>query len=245
MQTMESKMVRCFRFMRGAAMMSGLVFLLSCIGSPDYDVVSSQLFGKSEVFYVLAKTQDDSRLEKASSEIAGQNKFAYVFFYANRAQIPDLRRAANLADAIPEVDFVAKFTSDKGYRHRPPAVLYSTTPSSGALTIRQIDQETRLGVFRKYIYFVENYVDLSTTDNEMENIARNLPVDSDGSTQVWFFNDKVHAPKLNEEDRVGGWNPNQSASAFNYQYGKYCVGYYHKFPGENGVFTKGVKDVSW
>jgi len=175
-------------------------------------------------------------LIKLGRELIVPRPFQFVFFYTDKAMIKDITKCTNLLEAIPGDGFFAKFSGEGGYNKNVNK--YIISEPKGDVKIIPLENKTKKSVGKWYTYYVENYTDTKETDDKMIAVAQTLPYNTEELTEVFFFNNKDNAPKLESD---GGWGSNESMNSWNQKYGKYCVGYYSVGQGYSAEFTKGWK----
>jgi hypothetical protein len=201
-----------------------------------YEIVYQKKFGLTVITMCLFTDLSDNSMVDIGKKIVGNSKFSWVFFYNDKTKIKNINKSTDAIDAMPADGFYAKYSNEYGFQKNEN--LYITKPTKGPLKIIALENKTKKSIYRWYTYYVENYTDSEASDKAMIKIAKDLPYSNDGFTEVFFFNDKNNAPKL---DKDGGWAANESQNSWNAKYGKYCVGYYSIGSGYDGEFSKGWK----
>lgn len=205
-----------------------------------FEIITQKRFGITDLYFCLVPSANVDEMRSITESLAANSKVAFVYFYTDKSKIKDIGSANDLLSALPDNGYVAKFDKSPGegikYETPPQEATVVKNEVTGPLKIKQLEKKVRKGKYVWYTYFVENYVDNKETENKMIEVAKKLPFESSGFTEVFFFNDKANAPKLSND---GGWGDNESQNSWNAKYGKYCVGYYTVGAGESGTFSKG------
>ena len=211
----------------------------------NFEIITQKRFGISDLYFCLVPESNVDEMRNITESLTANSKVAFVYFYTDKAKIKDISGATDLLTALPENGYVAKFDKSPGEgikfeKPSPPTITENnqaaTAKPLGAVKIKQLEKKVRKGKYIWYTYYVENYIDNQETENKEIEVAKKLPFESSGVTEIFFFNDKENAPKLAND---GGWGNNESQNSWNAKYGKYCVGYYSVGAGDNGTFSKG------
>lgn len=202
----------------------------------NYEIVYQKKFGMTDIIMCFVSDTNDATLKDIGSNIIGNSKIAFVFFYTDKSKIKDINQSSDALDAMPSDGYVAEYSTENGFKKNINT--YIVEKPKGPIKIIFLEQKTRKSKYRWYTYYVENYTDTKETDNKMIKIAEKAKYSDDGFTEIFFFNNKHNAPKLASD---GGWGDNESQNSWNEKYGKYCVGYYSVGGGYSGEFSKGWK----
>lgn len=212
----------------------------SQVKSEKYEIIAQKKFGITDLYFCFVSSNNVDELRNAAESLMTNSKVAFVYFYTDKNKIKNISNSTDLLSALPEDGFIAKFDKSPGfgiqYEKPSPSITKFANKVSGPINIKQLEKKVRKGKYIWYTFYVENYIDTKETENKMIAVAKKLPYEPSGFTEVFFFNDKSNAPRLASD---GGWNADESQNSWNRKYGQFCVGYYSVGAGDNGTFSKG------
>lgn len=212
----------------------------SSVNSNKFEIIAQKKFRITDLYFCLVPDDNVDEMRNIAGSLMTNSKVAFVYFYTDKNGIKDISNSTDLLSALPEEGFIAKFDKSPGFgiqyeKPSPPTTKF-VNKASGSIKINQLEKKVRKEKYIWYTFYVENYIATKETENKMIEVAKKLPYVPNGFTEVFFFNDKINAPKLASD---GGWNADESQNSWNKKYGQYCVGYYSVGAGDNGTFSKG------